>query len=263
MTQSKIKFSIQSKTFLRTLLLALPFTCIMMACDVVQGVLDSTTTGGGGLTTQEVTNGLKTALKKGAQYASNNASQQDGYLNNPIVDIKILMPAELRQVERNVRKIPVVGDKVVDDFVLALNRGAEKAAKEAAPIFINAITSMSIQDAMGILKGDSTAATQYLQRTTSSQLSAKFEPVLKDALDQVGAYKYYNGLQDAISTYNKTPLVQDINIDVKDLPVLEEYATQKALDGLFTLVAREEKEIRRDPFRQAESILRKVFGSVK
>jgi hypothetical protein len=229
----------------------------------VQGVLDTAAGGAGGLTTQEVVDGLKTALKKGAQYAGNNASREDGFLNNPIVDIKILLPLELRKVESNVRKIPVVGDKVVDDFVLALNRGAEKAAKEAAPIFINAITSMTIQDAMGILKGDSTAATSYLQRTTSAQLAAKFEPVIKNALEQVGAYKYYNGLKDAISTYNKTPLVQDINVNVKDLPVLEEYATQRALDGLFTLVAREEKEIRRDPLGQAEAILRKVFGSVK
>ena len=261
--KSHIKFTLQSKTFLRTLLLTLPLTCWLSACDVVQGVLDSAAGSAGGLTTQEVVDGLKTALKKGAQYAGSNASREDGFLNNPIVDIKILLPPELRKVESNVRKIPVVGDKVVDDFVLALNRGAEKAAKEAAPIFINAITSMTIQDAMGILKGDSTAATNYLQRTTSAQLAAKFEPVIKNALDQVGAYKYYNGLKDAISAYNKTPLVQDINVDVKDLPVLEEYATQKALDGLFTLVAREEKNIRRDPFGQAEAILRKVFGSVK
>src|SRR5690606_17040332 len=133
--KSHIKFTLQSKTFLRTLLLTLPLTCWLSACDVVQGVLDTAAGGAGGLTTQEVVDGLKTALKKGAQYAGNNASREDGFLNNPIVDIKILLPPELRKVESNVRKIPVVGDKVVDDFVLALNRGAEKAAKEAAPIF--------------------------------------------------------------------------------------------------------------------------------
>ncbi len=259
--KNRISFNkVLSRLFI--LLFSLSF-CFLSSCDVLKGVIDAGMGGAGGLTTQEIIQGLKTALKKGAEFASDNASRQDGYLNNPIIDIRILLPQELQKVERNIRKIPIVGDKVVDDFVKALNRGAENAAKEAAPIFVTAITSMTIQDAMGILKGDSTAATDYLKRTTSQQLAGKFQPEIKNALEQVGAYKYYNGIKDGIEAYNKTPLVNDINVNVRDLPVLEEYATQQALDGLFQLVSREEKNIRRDPFGQAEAILRKVFGSVK
>lgn len=232
-----------------------------MACDTVNQVLGDLNTGA--LTTGEITAGLKEALKVGAQYAGKQASQTDGYLNNPVTDIRILMPPELRKVERNIRKIPVVGDQVVDDFVEAMNRGAEQAAKEAAPIFIDAITSMTISDAANILKGDSTAATSYLQRTTSAKLEQAFRPIIKQALDQVKATRYYDGLKDAISAYNKTPLVSDINVNVRELPELEDYATDRALEGLFTLVSLEEKKIRRDPYSYSQSIIRRVFGSQK
>lgn len=232
------------------------------SCDILTGILNEYGSPGG-LTNTEIVAGLKEALKEGAKFAAGNASQKNGYLNNSIVDIRILMPPELRRVEKNIRKIPVVGDQVVDDFVEAMNRGAEKAAKEAAPVFIDAITSMSVNDASGILKGDSTAATDYLRRTTSAELSSKFEPIIKDALGDVGAYRYYNALKDGISTYNKTPLSGNIDVDIRNLPELEEYATGKAIEGLFRLVAVEEKKIRRDPFGQSKEIIRKVFGSVK
>ncbi len=235
---------------------------LFSSCDVLQAVLGGYT-GTGGLTNAEIVAGLKEALKEGAKFAANNASQKDGFLKNSLIDIRILMPDELRRVEKNIRRIPLVGDKVVDDFVEAMNRGAEKAAKEAAPVFVNAITSMTINDAVGILKGDSTAATAYLERTTSSQLAAKFQPIIKNALSEVGATRYYNALQDAINTYNKTPLVNKINVNVRELPVLEEYATDKAIEGLFRLVALEEKKIREDPFGQSKEIIRKVFGSLK
>ncbi|GEM_PF-270306 len=234
-----------------------------MACDTLNQVLSDMNTGAGGLTTSQITAGLKEALKTGARFAGNNASQQNGYLNNPITDIRILMPPELRKVERNVRKIPLVGNKVVDDFVEAMNRGAEQAAKEAAPIFVKAITSMTINDAANILRGDSTAATGYLRRTTSVNLEQAFRPIIKKALDQVKATKYYDGLKDAISTYNRTPLASDINVNVRELPELEDYATDKALEGLFTLVSIEEKKIRRDPYSYSQSIIRQVFGSHK
>lgn len=232
-----------------------------MACDTVNQILTDVNTGGGGLTTQEITAGLKEALKAGARFAGNNASKQDGYLNNPVTDIRILMPPELRKVERNIRKIPLVGNKVVDDFVEAMNRGAEQAAKKAAPIFVNAITAMTISDAANILRGDSTAATSYLKRTTSTNLEQAFRPIIKNALDQVKATRYYDGLKDAISTYNRTPLASDINVNVRELPELEDYATEKALEGLFTLVSIEEKKIRRDPYSYSQSIIRRVFGS--
>ncbi|MGD1889684.1 MAG: DUF4197 domain-containing protein [Cyclobacteriaceae bacterium] len=236
----------------------------LVACDTMQQVLGDINTGtGGGLSTGEITAGLKEALKVGARTAGSQASQTNGYLNNPIADIRILMPPELRKVERNIRKIPVVGDDIVDDFVEAMNRGAEKAAKEAAPIFVNAITSMTINDAANILRGDSIAATNYLKRTTSPELERAFRPIIKNALDEVKATRYYDALKDGISAYNKTPLINDINVNIRELPELEDYATEKALGGLFTLVSIEEKKIRHDPYAYSQSIIRRVFGSQK
>lgn len=246
---------------IRTVYFLIPFL-LFSSCDVLQGVLGDLNTGGG-LTSTEVVQGLKAALKKGAEFAGNNASQKNGYLDNPVVNIRIPLPPKLQKVEKNIRKIPLVGDKVVDNFITAMNRGAEQAAQKAAPIFVDAITSMSVQDGVGILRGKDDAATRYLERTTSGQLARAFQPIIKNALNQTKATDYYNALKNAISKFNKAPLVSKINVNVKELPVLEDYVTQQALDGLFTLVAREEKDIREDPFGQGEQIIRKVFGSQK
>ena len=244
----------------RSMAVVLP-VLLFSSCEVLQGVLGDLNTGG--LSSAEVVQGLKAALEKGAKFAANNASQENGFLDNKLVDIKIPLPSKLQRVEKNVRKIPLIGDRVVDNFVTALNRGAEEAAKKAAPIFVDAITSMTVNDGLGILKGQDDAATNYLKRTTSTALTNAFEPVIKRALDQTKATDYYNALKNAISTFNRTPLVSKINVNINELPVLEDYATQKALEGLFTLVARQEKEIRDDPFGQSEQIIRKVFGSQK
>jgi hypothetical protein len=139
----------------------------------------------------------------------------------------------------------------VDKFVMTLNRGAEDAAKEAKPIFVNAIKQMTIQDAWGILKGEEDAATEYLRRTTSAQLREKFAPVIANSLNKVNATKYYG---DIINTYNKIPLVEKVNPDLND------YATTKAMDGLFLLIAGEEKKIRQDPMARTTELLKKVFG---
>jgi hypothetical protein len=231
-------------------------------CDVLTGILNDYGQGPG-LTEAEVSRGLKAALKEGARFAGQQASQNNGYLNNPIVDIRILLPPELRKAERSIRRVPVIGDRLVDDLVNAMNKGAERAASEAAPIFVDAITNMTIRDAMNILKGDSTAATQYLQKTTSGQLEATFQPVLQESLDDVGATRYYNTLRNAIDKYNRTPLVNKLDVNLNELPELEVYATDRALDGLFRLVAVEEKKIRKNPFSYGEQIIRKVFGSLK
>ena len=253
--------SMRRSSFARTVFLAVPFL-LFSSCDVLQGVLKDVSAGGG-LTSGEIVQGLKAALKKGAKFAGSNASKKDGYLNNSLVDIKIPLPPKLQKVERNIRKIPLVGDKVADDLIVAMNRGAEQAAKKAAPIFVDAITSMSVQDGVNILKGRDDAATQYLERTTNRKLTGAFRPVVKSALNATKATDYYNALKSAISKFNKAPLVSKINVNVKELPVLEDYVTDQALDGLFTLVAREEKSIRDDPFGQGEQIIRKVFGSQK
>jgi len=232
------------------------------SCDVLTGILNDYGSGTG-LSNTEITQGLKEALKVGARSASASASQENGFLNNPIVDIRILLPPELRKAERNIRKVPVIGDRLVDDLINAMNEGAERAAEEAAPIFINAITSMTIQDAANILRGDSTAATEYLRRTTYSQLADRFEPIIGDALSDVGATRIYDNLKNGIEKYNQAPLIADLDVNVKKLPELEAYATEKALEGLFKLVAVEEKEIRQDPYAYGQQIIQRVFGSLK
>jgi len=200
------------------------------------------------LTTAEVTDGLKEALIKGISNGSDIVSQLDGYFKNP--EIKIPFPPDVKKVETRLRQIGLSDE--VDKFIMTLNRGAEDAAKEAKPIFISAIKSMTIQDAWGILKGEDDAATQYLKRTTSAQLKAKFKPVIQNSLSKVNATKYYG---DIVSTYNKIPLVEKVN------PELDDYATDKAIEGLFVMIAKEEKNIRQDPMARTKDLLKKVFGT--
>lgn len=203
--------------------------------------------GGDQLTTAEVVDGLKEALIKGISTGSDQASQLDGYFKNP--QIKIPFPPDVKKVEDRLRQIGMGGE--VDKFVMTLNRGAEDAAREAKPIFITAIKSMTIQDAWGILKGEENAATEYLKRVTSAQLYEKFQPVIASSLNKVNATKYYG---DLVNTYNKIPMVEKVNPDLND------YATNKAMDGLFLLIAGEEKKIREDPIARTTDLLKKVFG---
>lgn len=198
------------------------------------------------LTTEEVAAGLKEALIKGITKGSNQASQVNGYFGNP--EIKIPFPPDVKKVENKLRDIGL-GDQV-DRFVKTLNRGAEEAAKEAKPIFVDAIKGMTVQDAWGILKGPDDAATTYLKDKTSTQLKTKFQPIIRKSLEQTNATKYYS---DIITTYNKIPFVDDVN------PDLEEYATSKALEGLFKLIANEEEKIREDPVARTTELLKKVF----
>jgi len=151
------------------------------------------------LTTAEVGEGLKEALVNGISKGSDLVSKTDGYFRNP--EIKIPFPPEVKKVENTLRDIGLGGE--VDKFVMTLNRGAEDAAKEAKPIFISAIKSMTIQDAWAILKGEDNAATDYLKKTTSAQLKEKFKPVIQTSLNKVSATKYYGEL---VTRYNKIPL---------------------------------------------------------
>lgn len=199
------------------------------------------------LTTAEVAEGLKEALVKGISTGSDLVSVTDGYFKNP--EIKIPFPQDVKKVEDALRKIGLGGQ--VDKFVMTLNRGAEDAAKEAKPIFIAAIKSMTIQDAWSILKGEDNAATEYLKRTTSALLKEKFKPVIQSSLNKVNATKYYG---EIVSRYNQIPLVEKVN------PDLDDYATDKAIEGLFLMIAKEEKEIRQDPVARTTEILKRVFG---
>jgi len=201
------------------------------------------------LSKSEVAAGLREALIQGISKGSDQASQLDGYYKNP--QLKIPFPTEAQRVEKVLRDIGLGSE--VDKFVRQLNRGAERAAVQAKPIFISAIRSLTIEDAFSILNGDQNAATNYLMRTTSEPLKSKFLPIIGMALDEVNATKYYG---DIVTRYNKIPLVKKVN------PNLDDYAVNRAIYGLFLLVAREEANIRANPVARSTELLKKVFGSL-
>lgn len=218
------------------------------SCDVLQQVQNGMTQGGG-LTDSEIIGGLKQALEVGTGNAVNVLSATDGFFKDPIV--KIPFPADAQRAADKLRELGM--NKLVDDFVLTLNRGAEKASREAGPIFVDAIKAMTFADAKGILQGPNNAATNYFKEKTSQPLYAKFSPVIKTTLDNVNATKYWS---DITTTYNKIPFVQKVETD------LVRYATNKALDGLFYKLEGEEKKIRENPAARVTDLLKKVFGSL-
>ena len=200
------------------------------------------------LSKTEIAAGLKEALQQGISRGSDQASQLNGYYKNP--QLKIPFPPELKKIENTLRGIGLGSQ--VDNFVRQLNRGAERAAIQAKPIFIKAIKSLTIQDAFSILNGEQDAATSYLQRTTSTSLRLEFLPVISQSLNEVNATKYYGAL---VNRYNKIPLVKKVD------PDLDDYAVNRAIAGLFILVAREEASIRQNPAERTSKLLKKVFGS--
>jgi len=202
---------------------------------------------GGGISNQEIGMGLKEALTQGITKGVNITSKKDGFFKNP--QIKIPWPEEVQKVEKTLRDIGLGGQ--VDKVVMSLNRAAEDAAVKAKPIFINAIKQLTFQDVMSILKGNDNAATDFLRRTTSNQLRTEFKPPIKTSLNKVNATKYWG---DVINSYNKVPLVKKVN------PDLTGYVTDKALDGLFLMVSKEEKKIRKNPIARGTELLKKVFA---
>lgn len=250
-----IAFSQMKHVLSLSLFLLVSFSTFGQLGKKLEGILNkdsssgsSSTSLGSNLSENEIISGLKEALSVGIGNGAKQASSVDGFLKNEV--IKLLLPPELQRAEATLRKLGL-GDEV-DKFVVSLNRAAEDAAKESVPIFTSAITSMSISDALGILNGPDTAATSYLKKTTNSPLYNAFMPVVTKTLDKNNATKYYSDLANA---YNKVPLVKKINPDLK------EYATQKAIDGLYHLISEEEKKIRKDPVARVSQTLKKVFGS--
>ncbi len=214
----------------------------------INKIFDKTTNGQKvSLSNEEIISGLKEALQVGTERGTSKLSVVDGFFKNAAV--KILMPAEAKKVETTLRNLGM--GKLVDNAILSMNRAAEDAAKSATPIFIDAIKSMSIQDALGILKGGDFAATNYLKGKTTSPLTDAFRPVIENSLSKVNATKYWNTL---FTTYNKFSTTK-IN------PDLSAYVTEKALDGIFYQVGQEEQKIRKDPVARTTEILKKVFGS--
>jgi hypothetical protein len=214
------------------------------------GILSKASGGSGtSLTNDEIVAGLKDALSVGAQNSANKLSSVDGFFANAA--IKVLMPPEAQKVEKTLRAAGM--GKLVDNAILSMNRAAEDASKSAAPIFVNAIKSMSIQDALGILKGSDTAATGYLRGKTVAALTSAFRPVIDTALQKTSATSYWKTVFDA---YNKLPTTFN-----KINPDLAGYVTDKSLSGMFFQVAQEEQKIRKDPAARVTDILKKVFGS--
>jgi len=209
-------------------------------------VSGTNSTSGSSLSTDQIVAGLKEALNVGAQNSASKLSAADGFFKDAAV--KILMPDEAKKVESTLRSMGM--GKLVDDAILSVNRAAEDASKTAAPIFVNAVKSMSVKDALGILQGADTAATSYLRKTTNTDLTASFKPVIEQSLQKTNATKYWS---EVFTAYNKVSLKK---VD----PDLTNYVTSKALNGIFYYVGEEEKKIRTNPTAQVTDILKQVFG---
>lgn len=201
-----------------------------------------------GLTNDEIVKGLKEALEIGTSTAVKTVSKTDGYFKNPL--IKIPLPENVQKVEKLLRATGF-GNKV-DEFKLSMNRAAERAAPEAKNIFWDAIKQMTFTDAREILEGRDNAATLYFKDKTSGRLQEIFKPITHQAMSEVGVTSYYQSLDDKIKTI---PFADQMSFD------LDQYVTDKALDGLFLMLAEEEKKIRQDPAARVTDLLKKVFGS--
>ena len=212
-----------------------------------QSIVKQVNAGNNPLSNDEIIEGLREALTVGSNNASKAAAAVDGYYKNP--KLYIPFPSEAKKMELMLRSFGQ--EKLVNDFLLSLNRAAEDAAKEAAPIFVNAVKGMSIADGLSILNGKDDAATQYLKQNTQALLLDKFKPIVENSLHKVSATKYWEQL---VVAYNRIPMVEKMN------PNLSEYATQKAIDGIFIVVAEEELQIRKNPAARVSAILKKVFN---
>jgi hypothetical protein len=241
-----------------TIIVLAAFTLIVISCNQqmkdalsgVAGVMNESSTGNS-LTNEEVIRGLREALTLGAENAAGLASKTDGFNQNP--RLKIPFPEDAIKVREKALDLGLRTQ--VERFELTLNRAAEEAAKEAAPIFINAVRNMSVQDGFEILRGNDDAATRFLERTTSSQLRQRFAPVVSKAIETVELTKYWDPLASAYNTATIFTGGGEVN------PDLENYVTGLAMQGLFILIADEEKKIRENPAARVTDLLKRVFGS--
>ncbi len=202
------------------------------------------------ISNRDAINALKTALSQGSRAAVAQLGRENGFLGD--ARVKIPLPEGLRRAEKNMRRFGM--SRYADELIVTLNRAAEAAVPEAQALFVDAVRQMSVQDAKGILAGGDTAGTEYFRRTTADALGERFLPIVRRSTERVGLAQKYNqyaakgvrvGLVEA----------EDANLD--------DYVTRKALDGLFFMVAEEEKKIRKDPVGAASSLIRKVFGALR
>ncbi len=221
------------------------FVLQLSSCAELQQYVD--TVPNAALSNVQIGNGLKEALQNGITNQVSLLAVTDGFYKNDLA--KILMPTELQKVEKTLRKFGL--GSIADEGVKMLNRAAEDAVSEATPIFVNAIKGLSLNDAKNILLGNNNAATTYLKNTTNQALYAKFEPVIKNSFKKVGADKIWSNL---ITKYNALPLTQNVN------PDLTNYVTGEALKSVYTMVGKEELNIRTKLSSRTSDLLKKVFA---
>jgi len=218
------------------------FSSLFYGCDVIKQLPQMT-----GVTEGEAGEGIKEALGQGLAGAVLKLNREDGFFKDAFY--KILIPEDARKIENTLRDIGL--GSMVDKAILQINRGAEDAAGYAKPIFVNAIKSMTIQDAIGLVRNGDTSATHFFRGKTTAKLTAAFSPIIKASLDKVNATRYYG---DMVTRYNSIPFVKKLN------PDLTSYVTMKATNALFDLVAQEEKNIRTNFAARTSDLLKKVFG---
>lgn len=231
---------LDQKNFIRTFI----FSLLLFACG-----MDAHATSINDLSNKDVAAGLKQALNKGTANAVNSLGKVDGFFGNDRV--KIPLPESLQKIEHTLRNIGM--SQYADELELTMNRAAEAAVPEARTLLVNAVKEMSIQDAKGILAGGDTSATDYFRNKTSQKLAAKFLPIVQQATAKVGVAQKYDQLAGNAGRWG---LIDESQTN------LENYITQKTLDGLFLMIADEEKAIRANPVEQGSKLLSKVFGSL-
>lgn len=221
---------------------------LFCGCKELQTIAENyPTTNGYGLSQSDIANGLKAALDKGIDKQVHKLTQTNGFYKNDLV--KIALPSELQKVEKGLRKVGL--GSLADEGIKALNRAAEDAVGEATPIFVNAIKKMTFADAKDILLGNNSAATTYLENKTQQQLYTKFNPVIKKSFSKVGADQIWSNI---IHKYNSLPLTNNVNPDITD------YVTSQALEGVYKMIAVEEKEIRTNLSARTSKLLQRVFA---
>lgn len=219
----------------------------LVSCAELQEVVNQLPQSGGILSNADIASGLREALNNGIDKQVTKLTLKDGFYKNDLV--KILLPEELQKVDNALRTIGL--GNLADEGLKAINRAAEDAVKEATPIFVNAVKDITFNDAKNILLGEDNAATQYLTTKTQTELYNKFKPVINSSFSKVGADDIWNNL---ITRYNNLPLTNDVNPDLTD------YVTTEALEGVYTMIALEEKEIRTKISSRTTDLLKRVFA---
>ncbi|GAA0873317.1 DUF4197 domain-containing protein [Gangjinia marincola] len=227
--------------------LALIIIFCATSCAELQTIVDSLPQNGVALTNDQIAGGLRQALDKGIDQQVSKLTQKNGFYRNELV--KILLPEELQKVDNALRKIGL-GD-LADEGLKLMNRAAEDAVKEATPIFVNAVKEITFADARNILLGADDAATNYLSYKTKGELYTKFYPQIESSFAKVGADKIWENL---IQRYNSIPLTENVNTNLTD------YVTKEALQGVYTMIAVEEKQIRTNINERTTDLLKRVFA---